>query len=61
MLSSFDLETQVEKKQKGLTRTILKSFKVAHRWELTEEQGEQFLIRLSETLGKEPPWVKARG
>ena len=58
MLSSFDLETQVEKKQKGLTRTILKSFKVAHRWELTEEQGEQFLIRLSETLGVDPPWVK---
>ena len=58
MLSSFDLETQVEKKQKGLTRTILKSFQVAHRWELTEEQGEQFLIRLAETLGIDPPWVK---
>lgn len=60
MLSSFDLETQVEKKQKGLTRTILKSFKVAHRWELTEEQGEQFLIRLSEALGIDPPWVKGK-
>lgn len=63
MLWSFDLEAQVEKKQKGLTRAILTPFGVEHRWQLTEEQGEQFLIRLSETLGIDPPWVqgKSRG
>mgnify|MGYP001588855778 CR=1 FL=1 len=61
MLSSFDLERQVEKKQKGLTQMIIKSFGVAHRWQLTAEQGEQLLIRLSETLGIDPPWVKGGG
>lgn len=57
MLWSFDLEERVEKKQKGLTKAILKSFGAEHRTDLTAEQGEQFLIRLSETLGIEPPWV----
>jgi len=55
---SFDLEPQVEKRQKGLTKMILKTFGVAHRYDLTEEQAEQFLIRLAETLGIDPPWVR---
>lgn len=55
---SFDLEPQVEKRQKGLTKIILKTFGVEHRYDLTEEQAEQFLIRLAETLGINPPWVK---
>lgn len=61
MLWTFELEERVEKKQKGLTKAILKQCGVEHRADLTVTEAEKFLIRLSETLGLDPPWVKAEG